>query len=408
MSMVPRNPRAKRTRREPTPPPMDEASGSMPVQEQQTTDEQKRAIIQSWKVAKERGFELDGNVLFTKFYTLIDRLGWQEFAKHPNNPCLTLVHEFYAKLHKSSRPDEVKVFGRWVKYDAERINRALGIPPLDEADAFDELLDQDNRPSLDKMLHVLTLGRGGGLVPRTHVIKIGSLCEEARWWRKFMTGRILGSIKEGETTIDQQILLFCILLGRRFDVGKLINSKINEIKRKIRSDTMGKLALSYPSLITLLCKNVPKPARSLDCDNMQPITDRHISHASLDDPSVLEFHQTRWGNQGSPSWVQPQVGAEQLPSPPHDDDEDMQDQGHGSPHFAPFDQHAWQEFQNVQEQRYNELSGRMDGLNLRFDGVYGRMDGLQQQLTTMQARQEEFYGLLEAHFYQSSQQPPNP
>jgi hypothetical protein len=367
-------------------------------------------------------------VLFTKFYTLIERLGWNEFAKHPIKPCLALVHEFYANLHLSTRKDEVRVFGRNVKYSATQINWVLRIPPLEGQDALEELSEQDNRPSIDEMTHTLTLGRGGELVPRTHAIKIGSLCEEARWWRKFMTGRILGSIKEGETTIEQQIILFYILLGRRFDVGRLINTKINTIKAKIRSDTMGKLALSFLSLITLLCKNVQRPEGSYDSETMQPITDKHISRDRLFDPSVLEFHQAHWGNHGSPSWVPPQIALGILL--------DMQGSGVGSPHQAPFDQNAWQEFQDVQEQRHTELIDRMDSMNLRMDGVYermdgtslrmdgmyGRMDGMQQQLATMQdrmdyesqqrqlenARRDEFYRRMEAHFSQSSQRPPSP
>jgi hypothetical protein len=153
-----------------------------------------------------------------------------------------------------------------------------------------------------------------------------------------MTGRILGSIKEGETTVEQQIILFYILLGKRFDVGRLINMKISAIRAKIRSDTMRKLALSFPSIITLLCRDVQRPKGSFEIECMQPITDKQIFGDSRDEPSVLEFHRAHWGNREYPSWVPPETTTEHPTGPPTDDDMPGPDVGSSS--HAPFDPHA--------------------------------------------------------------------
>ena len=415
---------SKRSRGDATPSTREVGQGSGQAQIQSESDEERPMLIQDCPIAYERGFELTGIVLLEKFYTLFNLLGWNSFAHHPCDPCLAFVYEFYSNLISSTRPDEVKVCGKWVRYDIERINEVLGIPPLEEEDVLVRNREVDFTPDNFEMLHVLTLGKGGGVVPRSNAVKIGSLCSEANVWLKFLNGRIFGKIKLGETTMDQQIKLFYVLLGKRFNVGRLIYQKINQIKDKIRLGFLSKVTLAFPSLITMLCfsHNAKIPKGSYVSKNVLPIIDRDIS--SYEDPSVLEFHASKWGGRDSPTWVHPVIGAPNVPSPPHGDEE-LHDEGgerqeeHGN---------VGQGYnQGWHEQRYDDLVGRFDTMSVRMDGVYqrldgvfdrmdgmsgridamyGRFDGLQEELGAMRAEQRDFYGRMNAHFFPDPP-PPN-
>jgi hypothetical protein len=116
------------------------------------------------------------------------------------NPNLTLVHEFYFNLALSKKKDEVKVFGHVVNFSPQAINRLFNIRDMDCQDWFGRFLA--NHPNDAEMRHTLSLGNDGDVNPRTGALMIGSYCEEARWWRKFMSGRILGTKREGETTYE--------------------------------------------------------------------------------------------------------------------------------------------------------------------------------------------------------------
>ena len=71
-----------------------------------------------------------------------------------------------------------------------------------------------------------------------------------------MAGRMLGVAKDGEISLEQQYLLFCIVLRKRSNVGRVMYNRIEAIEKSLVGDKFRKFSLTFPSLITRLCQNV--------------------------------------------------------------------------------------------------------------------------------------------------------
>ena len=230
-------------------------------------------------------------------------------------------------------------------------------------------------------------------------VQIGSLSEEAKWWLKFISSRILGNTREGEVNVEQQSILFCALTGMRFDVGRLICGSLEYMKSRLICGKASKLSLSFPSLITLLCKDVPRPPGNCETAVKAAIDRTKISRADSNIPSTLIFHQTYWARKDESGWSEPpydvQLEMPQLEYPGQGSGADQEQQQSSSQQTrgAAFEQTwpQWTEFQQSFQDFRLESRQQWAGFNDRFQGVEATQHLILANQAEMQAQLQEFF-----------------
>ena len=124
------------------------------------------------------------------------------------------------------KEDSIYVRGVWVPMGHERINEVLEIKDPKNGSKFKRLLGEPNH---NKIVNFLTGGKGKWNSTRKNPhesIHRGSLVEEAKVWFYFIASvtiptKHLSTIRENEAT-----LLYALLKGYKFDVGKIIETSI--------------------------------------------------------------------------------------------------------------------------------------------------------------------------------------
>ena len=193
------------------------------------------------------------------------------------------------------------IFGTTVSFDADLINRILGIRNFPEVDFYFRLKEGATDITNYEVQHTLSLGRGLRIIRGENTCAIGKFCEEAKIWRKFLTGRVLGATKDGESTMEQQHMLFCIFLGKRFNVGRWIYDKIHTMREPLRKDHFGNMSLSFPSLITELCSTVPRQDGFYEVNTLGSLDQFMVANSDRNVASTQDFHQV--GKKGKPGLV---------------------------------------------------------------------------------------------------------
>ena len=169
------------------------------------------------------------------------------FCKYKPPGFAAVVREFYSNMI-DIREDLVYIKGVWVPMGHERINEVLQIKDPKNGSKFKRLLGE---PSHDKIVDFLTGGKGkwNSTKKNPHEsIHRGSLTEEAKVWFYFIASFIipikhLSTIRENEA-----ILLYALLKGYKFDVGKIIETSIRTFHKIVKRGLV-----PYPTTITRLC-----------------------------------------------------------------------------------------------------------------------------------------------------------
>ena len=146
------------------------------------------------------------------------------------------------------KEDSVYVRGVWVPMGHERINEVLQIKDPENGSKFKRLLREPNH---DKIVDFLTGGKGKRNSTKKNLhesIHRGSLTEEAKVWFYFITyviipTKYLSTIRENEA-----ILLYALLKGYKFNVGKIIETSIITFHEIVK-----RLLIPHPATITRLC-----------------------------------------------------------------------------------------------------------------------------------------------------------
>ena len=169
------------------------------------------------------------------------------FCKHKPLGFAVVVKEFYSNMI-DMREDSVDVKGVWVPMDHERINEVLQIKVPKNGSKFRKLL---NEPNHEKIVDFLTggMGKWSSTKKNPHEsIHRGSLTEEAKVWFYFIAYVIIPTKHPSTVREYEAILLYALLKGYKFDVGKIIESSIKSFHKIVK-----KGLVTYPATITRLC-----------------------------------------------------------------------------------------------------------------------------------------------------------
>ena len=191
----------------------------------------------------ERGF----STFITPFAEIIKKRGWNLFCKHKPPGYAVVVRELYSNMI-DRREDLVYIRGVWVPMGHERINEVLQIKDPKNGSKFRRLL---NEPNHEKIVDFLTGGRGKWSSRKKNPhesIHRGSLTEEAKVWFYFIASVIILTNHLSTVRENEAILLYALLKGYKFDVGKIIESSIKSFHKIVK-----KGLIPYPATITRRC-----------------------------------------------------------------------------------------------------------------------------------------------------------
>ena len=116
----------------------------------------------------------------------------------------------------------------------ERINEVLQIKDPKNGSKFKRLLREPNH---DKIVDFLTAGKGKLSLTKKNPhesINRGSLTKEAKVWFYFIASVIIPSKHLSTIRENEVILLFTLLKGYKFDVGKIIESSIKSFQKIVK------------------------------------------------------------------------------------------------------------------------------------------------------------------------------
>ena len=213
----------------------------------------------------ERGF----GTFISPFAEIIEKRGWSLFCKHKPPGFAAMVREFYSNMI-DMREDSIYVRGVWVPMGHERINEVLQIKDPKNGSKFKRLLREPNH---DKIVDFLTGGKGkwNSTKKNPHEsIHRGSLTEEAKVWFYFIASVIiptkhLSTIKENEAT-----LLYDLLKGYKFDVGKIIEKSIRTFHKIVKRELIPHLATITKLYVLARVKGIW--AEEETCPKVSPLT----------------------------------------------------------------------------------------------------------------------------------------
>ena len=158
-----------------------------------------------------------------------------------------MVREFYSNMI-DMKEDTVYVKGVWFPMGHERINEVLQVKDSRNGSRFKRLLDEPNH---DKIVKFLTAGKGKWPSTKKNPhesIHRGDLTKETKVWFYFIASVIIPTKHLSSVRDNEAILLYALLKGYKFDVGKITESPISSFHKIMR-----KGLIPHPATITRLC-----------------------------------------------------------------------------------------------------------------------------------------------------------
>ena len=107
---------------------------------------------------------------------------------------------------------------------------------------------------LDKILEDICIPEARWTTSTTGIpnqLKREDLKPVARGWLDFIGRSILPTSNRSEVTIKRAVMIHCIMLGKEVEVHQLISCELYKIANRNSKDAK----LSYPSLVSMLCKD---------------------------------------------------------------------------------------------------------------------------------------------------------
>ena len=191
----------------------------------------------------ERGF----NKWVSPFQELVESKGWHPFYEHKAPEFIDVVKEFFSNM-VGMKDKVVYVRGKWISFGREQINQTFNLQERKNGSKFKRLVE-----ALDyqKIVALLTDGKGkwNATMKNPHEsIARGALTEPTKVWFYFLCSVMLPSKNQCTVREKEAVLLYAILKGHKFSVGKIIENSI-------LSYYIGgyKGLIPHPGLISRLC-----------------------------------------------------------------------------------------------------------------------------------------------------------
>ena len=142
----------------------------------------------------------------------------------------------------------VCIRGKYISFSRERIDQTYNLNERKNGSKFKKLVRE---PDFQKIVDLLSDGKGKWNATRKNpheFIARGSLTEQAKVWFYFICSVILPTKHLSTVREKEAVLLYAILKGYKFSVGKIIE---NSILNYYRGGYRG--LVPHPTLITRLC-----------------------------------------------------------------------------------------------------------------------------------------------------------
>ena len=136
-----------------------------------------------------------------------------------------MVKEFNANM-VGTKDKVVYVRRRWVSFSREQINQTFNLQGMKDGSKFKRLVEA---PNFQKIVDLLTDGKGKWNATKKNPhesIALGASTEQAKIFFYFLSSVILPSKHLCIVREKKEVLLYALLKGYRFSVGKLIENSI--------------------------------------------------------------------------------------------------------------------------------------------------------------------------------------
>ena len=132
-----------------------------------------------------------------------------------------MVKEFYANM-VGMKDKTVYVRGRWINFSREQIDQTYNLNERKNGSKFKKLVKES---VFQKIIDLLIDGKGKWNATRKNPhesIARGALTKQAKVWFYFIYSVILPSKHLSTIREEEAVLLYAILKGYKFSVGKII------------------------------------------------------------------------------------------------------------------------------------------------------------------------------------------
>ena len=142
------------------------------------------------------------------------------FCEHKTPGFVDVVKEFYANM-MGMKDKTVYVRGKWISFNREQIDQTYNLQEKKNGSKFKKLVKE---PDFQKIVDLLTDGKGKWSATRKNPqesITRGTLTEQEKVWFYFLCSIILPSKHMCTVKENKVVLLYAILKGYKFSVGKI-------------------------------------------------------------------------------------------------------------------------------------------------------------------------------------------
>ncbi|KAI3714738.1 hypothetical protein L6452_21697 [Arctium lappa] len=224
-----------------------------------------------------RGFPMETLRAHPKLHVTIHSLGWDLFCAPPAQYNIDWITDFYTELSCTSGLN-LMVRETPVSFSPTHINAVLGLSPPTQSE-FHRLMDEASDVDLQTILE--TIARKGAtwsFTGRSRVLKSSTLNPIANVWLSFIRHSLHPSTHDSNLCMERVFLLYCVVAGKHFDVGRVISTLIR------RGVERSKARLIFPSVIDSLLKQAGVP--SIPTDRLS------LENVVLDNANVVRLLHT--------------------------------------------------------------------------------------------------------------------
>ena len=176
-------------------------------------------------------------------HNVVAKRGWLEFCKHPRDPVLQVVKEFYANL-VSPYQHNIWVRNTLVPLYSRVINAFYNLPAEITCE-YAKLRDKLTPKKCTTIFTTFTIEGASWANEKGLIVNMIDLKPIAKVWVIFLKSRLMPTTHTATVSQERLVLLYVLVRGLPIDVGSIIEKEIRETHRTV--------ALLFPSLVTSIC-----------------------------------------------------------------------------------------------------------------------------------------------------------